>query len=193
MGPSFFLDSPSCAILYPHPLKLSSGSQSQSSLWPLEPELQYPAPTCPSRQTEKCLRLGSAGCHQPFTQISPYFALHIPVASFLSEAPKCPFCPHQWGDFPVCEAFPLHNFLPEALVLSWLLSLSLFFLLPYLIVQRLSWPFESLRSSAAFSRCSVRVVPRIDIFLIYEWKKVSSTSYFSTILIPLPSTISLKC
>ena len=32
VGPSFFLDSPSCAILYPHPLKLSSGSQSQSSL-----------------------------------------------------------------------------------------------------------------------------------------------------------------
>ena len=32
VGPNFFLDSSSCAILYPHPLKLSSGSQSQSSL-----------------------------------------------------------------------------------------------------------------------------------------------------------------
>ena len=133
MGPSFFLDSPSCAILYPHSLKLSSGSQSQSSLWPLEPELQYPAPTCPSRQTEKCLRLGSAGCHQPFTQISPYFALHIPVASFLSEAPKCPFCPHQWGDFPVCEAFPLSQLPPRgtgSVLIAF--SLSLFsFALPH--------------------------------------------------------------
>ena len=33
-----------------------------------------------------------------------------------------------------------------------------------------------------FSRCSVRIVPFVDVFLMYFWEEVCSTSFFSAIL-----------
>ena len=112
VGPSFFLDSSSCAILYPHPLKPSSGSQSQSSLWPLEPEPQYPAPTCPSRQTEKCVRLGSAGWHQPLMQISTLPSTYLLLHSSL-RLQSAPSVPTSEGTSQCVEAFPLSRLSPR--------------------------------------------------------------------------------
>ena len=37
-----------------------------------------------------------------------------------------------------------------------------------------------------FSGYSVRIVPHIDVFLIYLWEGVSSMSFYSTILISIP-------
>ena len=37
-----------------------------------------------------------------------------------------------------------------------------------------------------FSRCSVRIVPFADVFLMYLWAEVSSTSVYSAVLIGAP-------
>ena len=40
-----------------------------------------------------------------------------------------------------------------------------------------------------FSRYSVRIVPHVNVFLMYLWEEVSSTSFYSTILISSPNHI----
>ena len=61
----------------------------------------------------------------PLSLSSP-LRLHFP--------PLCSSWSHQWGDFPVCRSlFLFHSSLPEAQVLSWLLSLFSLFFCPSLL------------------------------------------------------------
>lgn len=85
--------------------------------------------------------------------------------------------------------------IPGVQVLFQFLSLSLFpplpslffFLLSYLVKWRFSCPFGCLSSSASISRCCVRLIPHVGVFLMYLRVEVSSTSYSFTILIAPPS------
>ena len=43
-----------------------------------------------------------------------------------------------------------------------------------------------------FSRFSVRIVPFVDVFLMYLWEEVNSTSSYSTILTSFPGALVLK-
>ena len=59
------------------------------------------------------------------------------------------------------------------------------FLLPNWLRRDLSWSFVRVRLLlSVFSKFSVRIVPRVDVFLMCLWGEVNSMLSYSTILIP---------
>ena len=142
-------------------------------------------------------RLGSAGQqHWPSVYSSLCSGCRRLAAAFSSEALKLPFCPSQplclWGGFPgyrnlstFTAPFQGCRTHPDSF-----LTFSLFFFFPqtqlhgnFLVV----WGFLP-----ALSRYSVRIIPHVDVFLIYLWKKVGFISYSSAIFGALLMCLILK-
>ena len=102
------------------------------------------------------------------------------------EAPFLPqlISPPVTGLLSVWEPFLFFSSLPGVQVLSCFLFFFFFFpfILPsYLeifLVHSRVWGLQPV-----FIRCSLRVVPFVDVFLIYLWVKVSFMSFYSAILI----------
>ena len=67
-------------------------------------------------------------------------------------------------------------------------SSSIFFFFPFILpgyeeIVLVLWGVWGLL--LVFSRCSVRIVPFVDVFLMYLWEEVRSMSFYSSILILL--------
>ena len=105
--------------------------------------------------------------------------LHFPLSlwSFLS---ILPYHPTGWGSFPEREKFtfvqlPLRGtspvLLPPFFSFTWPGYVEIFIILPGI------WGLL-----LVFSRCPLRIVPSVDVFLMWLWEEVSST-FNSTIFI----------
>ena len=156
-------------------------------IWPLKPEPQLPGPFSPGGWADKPLRLVSAGRYRSSVRESLCFALCPPVAVLSSVALKLPPPPprlRQWRGFLVCGNFSSFT-APSQRCRSH----------PYSFVSVFSFPFcptlvrgevfafwEVWGLLPAFSRCSVGVVPHLDVFLMYLWG-----GRWSPRLTPLPS------
>ena len=113
-----------------------------------------------------------------------------PIAAFSSMAPKLPPCYHPPSPFPPVKGLPrvwklflLHSFLPEVQVPSVFFgSVFSFFFCPTQVRGEFLAFWEVWSLLPAFSRCSVGVVPRVDVFLMYLWG-----GRWSPRLTPLPS------
>ena len=141
----------------------------------LKPEPQLPAPAHPGGWADKPLGLVSAGRHRSSVRESLRCALRTPVAALSSVAPKLPpTTPHllQWRVSLVCGN--LSSFTAPS---HWCRSQ------PYSFVSFFSGIFcpSQVRGDflafwevwgllPAFSRCSVGVVPHVDVFLMYLWR-----------------------
>ena len=116
----------------------------------------------------------SAGQHQSSVQESLRFALRTPVAALSSVAPKLPPAyPHlcQWRGFLVCgnlSSFTAPSQRGRSCPYSFV-SVFSFFFCPTQVrgVFLVFWEVWGLLP--AFSRCSVGVVPHVDVFLMYLW------------------------
>ena len=144
-------------------------------VWPPKLEPQLPAPTCPGGWADKPLGLVSAGCCQSSVRESLHFALCSPVAALSSVAPKLPPpttpCPHQWRGFLVCGDFssfkaPSQRFRSQPYSF---VSVYSFFFCPTPVHGEFLAFWEVWGLLPAFSRCSVGVVPHVDVFLMYLW------------------------
>ena len=121
------------------------------------------------------------------------FACHRPAAVLTSEPLKLPFClgwsPHGEGASQGEGTFPLHSSLPRnkscpdsSFCFHPIWShgdLSCFFFFFFVF-----WD-----PPPAFSRYFVRIIPHVDVFLMYLWDEVSSTSFYSPILIWPPKLL----
>ena len=138
-----------------------------SLVCPLNPEFQHPALACTHGHAR--LKLGLAGWWQgPFVLVSLCSAHHKPVVSLSAET-SClyrPFSLPMRGLLRVQE--PFFSCLPGMQVLSSFLFLFSFH--PTWLCGDLSFPFKYLRSTASFSRCSVRTVPFVNISLMCLWE-----------------------
>ena len=188
MGPGFFrVHPPVVAILHSSPFRLSPCNQPHSfpQVCHLKPEFQCPAPACTSRhvsQAGECGRVARTICAGLF-----------------------PFCLSQTGCCTLLWA-------SEALFLSWLISLLvrglpsvkepflfhrshlgvqvascfLFFLFSFVLPSYIEI-FLALLGVwdllLTLSRYSLRIVPHLDVFLMYLREELSSTSFYSVILI----------
>ena len=190
--PDIFPDSllVSCGTLAP--FSLCSCSQLQSSPMGLTSKAwaSAPAPTHPHRWADKPLRLVSAGQHWSSVQEFLCFALCTPVAVLSSVVPKPPPplpatpCHCQWRGFLVCGNFSSFTvpsqrgkFFPH----SFVSVLHFFFCLTQVHGEFLAF-WEVWGLLPAFSRCSVGVVPHVDVVLMYLWG-----GRWSPCLTPLPS------
>ena len=133
----------------------------------LEPQL--PAPTCPGRWADQPLRLVSVGGHRSFVRESLCFSLCTLVAALSSMAPRHPPRLHQWRGFLVCG-----NFSSFTAPSQWcrscpysFVSVFSFFLCPTQECGEFLAFWEVWGLLPAFSRCSVGVVPHVDVFLMY--------------------------
>ena len=116
----------------------------------------------------------SAGQHQFSVGESLHFALCTPVAALSSMALKLPLRPPLpppvKGLPSVWKLVLLHSSLPEVQVPSLFFFLCVFFfLLPYPGMWGFSCLLEVSGLLPAFSRCSLAVVPHVDVFLMYLW------------------------
>ena len=106
-----------------------------------------------------------------------------PVVTLFSELLNVPFCPGWfpclWGNSQ--EPFLFFSSLPGVQVPSHFLFFSPFHLPGYLetfLVLSSVWGLL-----LVFDRCSLRVIPFLDVFLMYLWEGVSSMSLDSAIWI----------
>lgn len=148
------------------------------------------------------LRLGSAGQqHWPSVYLSLCSGCHKLAAAFSSEALKLQFCPSQplclWGGFPGYRNLssftaPFQGVQDPSWFLSDFLFLFLFFSNP--VTWRFSCSFSSLRFFCQHwvGIHSVKIIPRVDVFLMYLWKKLGFISYYSAILGALQMCLTLK-
>ena len=140
---------------------------------------------------DKHLRLGSAWWwYWTPGQVSLCFALHKPVVVLSPKSLKLLFHPgwssHQWGDFPGCGNIFLSQLPPKStgpILIPFSLSLLFFFCHTWFHGDFLALS-EVWGLLPVFSRCFTRIVPHIDVFLIYLWQEVSSTSCTSTHIDP---------
>ena len=125
------------------------------------------------------LKLGLAGWWQgPFVQVSLCSAHCKPVVALSTET-SCLYWPFSLpvrGLLRVQEHFLFFNCLSGMQVLSFFLFLFPFH--PTWLCGDLCFPFKCSRSSASFSRCSVRAVPFVNTLLMYLWEEVSSMSLY---------------
>lgn len=180
-------NAPICAAPFSSPLRLSLCSHSRPLFESLfsKPAFQQIAPACTSRCTFQ------AGVHRAMAQTFSLgrFLFYLPPTSccallwasealFLSQPISLPV-----RAFPGYRSFLFSSSFPGVQVLFCFLF-SLFetvVLSPYIVMFR---AFLSFQVFEVFCLCSVRVVPLVDIFLIFLWEEVSSKSYYSAILIP---------
>ena len=176
------------------------GSQPQYSpcILLLKPKLQHPAPL--PTLVDMHLMLGNVGWqYRPSVQVSLHCACRNLVAALSSEALKLPLWSDWslcwWGSFPGCRNLSSFTVSSQE-CRSWpssFLSLFFFFFFP----TRLCGDFLALSEVwdclPAFNRYSVRIIPRVDVCLMYLWEEVSSLSYYSAILItPTESCFTLE-
>ena len=165
-------------------------------LWrtsPLQAVFTQPTPTLPGGWAEKPLGLVSAGRHWSSVRASLRFALHTPVAVLSSMAPKLPHFAtrslRQWRGFLVCGNFSSFT-APSQRCRSHpysFVSVFSFFFCPTQVYGEFLAFWEVWGLLPAFSRCSVGVVPHVDVFLMYLWG-----GRWSPYLTPPPSWRSLS-
>ena len=136
----------------------------------------------------------SAGWHRSSVRESLCFALRTPVAAVSSVAPKLPpSLPtprlHQWRGFLVCgdlSSFTATSQKCRSCPYSLVSVFYFFFCLTWVCGEFLAfWGVWGLLP--AFSRCSVGVVPHVDMLLMYLWG-----GRWSPRFTPLPSWRSLS-
>ena len=177
----------SCGALAP--FRLCSGSQPRSSPWDPTSEAWASAPS-----PHQLWRLSRQACQAGecwlamilYVGISPLCSLHPCCCAFLRGSKASPrLTPHlhPWRGFLVCG-----NFSSFTAPSQWCKSH------PYSLVSVFSFSFALPRYweflafwevwglLPAFSRCSVGVVPHVDVFLMYLWR-----GRWSTRVTPLPS------
>ena len=157
----------------------------------LSSEDQVSAPSLLHTPVDLCLGLGSVG---KWPLCCSLCSDCCKLAALLSSEPlKLPFCPiwspHWWRGFPGWGNFssftaPFQGCRPH--------PDSFLFLLSYWLCGDHSCHFGFMRSLPAFSSYSVKIVPRVDVFFMYLWEEVSSTSFSSAILIWLQFSLSLE-
>ena len=118
-------------------------------------------------------------------------AFHTLSASFSFYPPYIWFCP---VDFPTMQSFfytcgtSLHLQLPTRVAspLFVILVFFSFFISFFLVVRRFFLIFLSVwRLLQILSRCSMRMVPFVEVFLMHLWGAMNPTSSYSTVLTPL--------
>ena len=156
------------------PFRLSSHSQPQSSPWGLSYEAQAsaPSPHAPwwvSRQASQPSECWSALilCVGVSTLPSTPLLLHYPLR--LRSSPSSPTVR---GLASVWKLFLLHSSLPEVQIPSQFLCLLFFsfFFCPTLVSGAFLAFMEVWGLLPAFNRCSVEILPHIDVFLMYLWR-----------------------
>ena len=190
--PWFFLHFPSCGAPYSHHFRLPCHSQQLPLPWVCSPNptFQHPDPSTPG---DTQLSLGCTGCSMDHAHRSHSV---LPSTDQLLHSPLSP-----WNSFWVPADFPnweVRGFLcvqellltfgspPGVLVPShFLFSFFLSFILPgcvgiFLVLLDV-WGLL-----LVFSKSSVRIVPFVDVFLMYLWGEANSTSSYSAILTPPP-------
>ena len=114
-----------------------------------------------------------AGRHQSSVWESLCFALCTTVAVLSSVAlklpPRHPLSPPVKGLPSVWKLFLIHSSLPEVQVLSLFVCVFPFFFWPSQVRGEFLAFWEVWGLLPAFSRCSVGVVPQVDVFLMYLW------------------------
>jgi len=152
-GPRLLSWTPQAVFTQPTPSPLPG-------VWPPKLKLQHSVPTCPGGQANNYLRLESANRHWLSVQDFPLCPLHTALSS---EAPKLPAsCLCQWGDFIVLETF-LPSQLPHRGSSSF--AYIYFFFCPTQLCGSILASLEVWGLLPAFSRCSVGVMPHIDVIL----------------------------
>ena len=177
------LSTPSVATV--QPLQAVSDSLPGSDLWSLE--LQLRAPIHTNKQASQSGERRAV----PTAQASANLVCWLLSTSQLLCSP-----PRLWCSLPsrllsplvtglprVWELSFLHSSLPGLQALSRFLSFSFSFCHTQLCGGFLT-SLEVWGRLPAFRRCSVWIVPLVDIFLMFLWEKMSSTFYSSAILIP---------
>ena len=136
---------------------------------------QLPAPNRPGRWADKPLGLVSAGRHGSSVPESLCFALCTPVAALSSVAPKLPPSAtrslHPRRGFLVCgnlSSFTAPSQRCRSHPYSFVYVFPFFFC-PTQVRGDFRAFWEVWGLLPAFSRCSVGVVPHVDIFLMYLW------------------------
>ena len=185
--PDFFPDSlpASCGTLAP--FRVCSHGQPQSSPWDLTSNAGASAPSShpPWRVSRQASWAGERWSAPILCAgISPLCPLHPCCCTLLhgSEAPPSTICSlHPWRAFLVCGNFssftaPSHwcRSHPYSFV-----SVFPFFYCPTQVREEFLAFWEAWGLLPAFSRCSVGVVPHVDVFM---GRKVISTSYSYAIL-----------
>ena len=164
----------SCGALAPSGCVNAANPSPLPGIRPPKPEPHLPAPIRPGRWADKPLRLVSAGRHRSSMRESLHFALRTPVAALSSMAPKLPPATprlHQCRGFLVCgnfSSFPAPSQRCSSHPYSFFSVFSFFFCPTQVRGEFLAfWEVSGLLP--AFSRCSVGVVPHVDVFLMYLW------------------------
>ena len=171
-GPGFFLDSllASWGALAPSDCLQAANPSPLPVVWPPNPELLLPDPACPGGWAEKHLRLVSAVWHQS----SVWESLCFPSALLLLPSPL-----RLWSS---PQSLPVRGFLVCGNISSFtapslrcrshpysFVSVFSFFFCPTQVCGEFRAFWEVWGLLQAFSRCSVGVVPHVDVFLIYLW------------------------
>ena len=149
---------------------LSLGSDLRS----LSLSSQPPAPTRPGGWADKPLGLASTGQHRSSVQESLCFAPCTPVAVLSSVAPKLPLV-HPLSlpvkGLLVCgdsSSFTAPSQRCRSCPYPFISVFSFFFCPTHIRGEFLAF-WELWGLLPAFSRCSVGVVPHVDVFLMYLW------------------------
>ena len=190
---AFSANFPSRGAPYSCPFRLSFYSQQVSPPWvhAPNPTFQHPAPLCNRRHTTQpgVRRVVAQTMHSSyFVLLSTDHQLHSPLIPRRSLSIP--------ADFPtVRECFwvwrpPLTFSFPQGLLVPFLIPLFLFFFFLSLILPSGEGIFPIFLGvwslSLMFSRCSLRIVPFVDVFLMYLWGETNSTSSYSSILTTPP-------
>ena len=177
--------------------RLCSHSQPQSSPWveSLKPKFQHPAHPSgcmPQAEDSRVVALTTGGV-LPLLWLLPTSCCALlwgSEAPVLSQPTSLPV-----RRLPgVQESFLFHSPLPRVQDPSWFLSA---FVVLFLISRtQLHGDFLALSVVWSFlpalSRYSVRIIPCVDVFLMYLWKKLDFISYYSAILGALQMCLTLK-
>ena len=188
-APDFFLDSllASCGTVAPSGCVHAANPSPLPGIRP-KPKPQLPVPAGPGRWADKPLGLVSAGWHLSSVRESLRFALRTPVAALSSTALKLlPSATHSFRPrrgFLVCRnlsSFTAPSQRCRSCPYSFV-SVFPFCFCPTQVRGKFLAFWEVWCLLPAFSRCSVGVVPHVDVFLIYLWG-----GRWSPCLTPLPS------
>ena len=175
-APDFCPDSlpDSCGALTPSVCVHATSPSPLPGIRP-KPEPQLPATARAGGWADKPLGLVSAGWHRSSVRESLHFALCTPVAVLSSTAPKLPLstsrrlCPQR--GFLVCgklSSFTNPSHWCRSHPYSFVSVFSLFFCPTQVHGEFLAF-WEVWDLLPAFSGCSIRAVPRVDVFLMYLW------------------------
>ena len=178
----------SCGALAPSGCVHTANPSRLPGIQPPKSEPQLPAPAHPGGWADKPLGLVSAGQHRSSVRESLRFALRTPVAALSSVAPKLPPSAtrslHPRRGFLVCgnlSSFTAPSNWCRSHPYSFVSVFSSFFCPTQVRGAFLAF-WEVWVLLPAFSRCSVGVVPHVDVFLMYMWG-----GRWSPYLTPLPS------